>query len=174
MGAFKACFYTGLSGLLLLILVRNHFTKPAECNRSFCFGPGVSKATKILGLSQPQFLQHRPRGASGPHRERADRPMLVLDHRLSECPEGSIRLDPPELSDSVVNQLKKEITQGLRLNSLMELETKLGEPKCDYLLPDGGMRSRYLMDNGGSIKATEKDGRVEIEFSGLGFPLLSP
>lgn len=173
MGAFKALFYTGLAGLLLIMLVQKHFRKPAECNRTFCFSPGVSKATKIWGLSQPQFLQHRPRGASRPHRERADRPMLVLDHRLSECPEGSIRLDPSELSAAVVYQLKKEINQGLKFNSLIELETQLGEPKCDYALPNGGMRSRYLIDNGGGIQATEKDGRVQIEFSGMGFPGLS-
>ncbi len=175
MGAFRAWFYTGLAGVFLILLVQKHLTKPAQCNRSFCFSLGVSKATKIWGLSQPKFLQHRPRGPREPHRERADQPLLVLeDHRLTECPEGSIRLDPPELSSSVVNQLNQKINQGVIFNSLMELETQLGEPKCDYTLPNGEMRWHYLIDNGDAIQATEKQGRVEIEFSRLRFPRLSP
>ena len=173
MGILRFYFYTGLAAFLLILLVPKHFTKPVECNRTFCFSPGVSKATKIWGLSQPKFLQHQPRGASGPHRERADNPILVLDHRLSECPEGSIRLGPPELAAALVHQLKRELDQGLKFNSLMELETQLGEPQCDYALPDGGMRSRYLIDNGGGIQATETQGRVQIELTGMGFPGLS-
>lgn len=91
--------------------------------------------------------------------------MLVLDHRLSSCPEGSIYLGIEELSATVANQFKQRVKDGGVLTSLAEVETQLGSPKCSYDLPDGGLKWHYLIENGGAIAVTRHQGTVTVDFS---------
>lgn len=167
MAIARDLFY-GISGLSLAILVAGTVASPlAGCDRSFCLTPVIALGGQILGITPPSMPQNStPSPANSPPSPDATPPLPLPDFRLTECPDGSIEPSVSEIPSTLARSLQKEVREGLKFSQLIELQGKLGNPKCNYRSGEV-IIWRYLIRGGGGLVARESKDGVKIEFFGF-------
>lgn len=163
MALARDCFYT-LSGLSLAILTIGTVTSPiAGCDRSFCLQPALNLAGQILGYSPnlPNESPSQPANSTPSPTENSPAPLP--DMRLSLCPDGSIDPAAAEVPATLARSLQSQINSGLKFSQLIEIQGRLGQPKCNYRQGETVVW-RYLIRGGGGLIAKESKGKVSTEF----------
>lgn len=154
-------FYFSCGGAVLVMVAGTVASPLAGCDRSFCLSPVLSFGGQVLGVSAPTQSDTKT-----PTEPVTTTPQPTIDYRLSECPDGSIEPTAPDIPSTLARQLQKEIKQGLKLGSLVEVQGRLGAPKCNYREGES-VKWRYLIRGSGGIVATESKGSVKVDFFGF-------
>ncbi|MCT7970110.1 hypothetical protein NG799_27735 [Laspinema sp. D1] len=162
MSLCRDIFYS-ISGLSLFVLTAGTVASPiAGCSTSFCLAPVLNVAGQIVGITpiQPQ-APSQPNTPIQPDLT-PHHPVTTPDLRLSICPEGSVEATAPEVPSTLARELERRLKQGVTFKSLPELQGVLGVPRCNFR--DGkAIRWRYLIRGGGSVDATETNGKVLVK-----------
>ena len=167
MALARDIFYS-ISGLSLAILTIGTVTSPiAGCDRSFCLQPALNLAGQVLGVNPIQTNESTPsQPANDTPSPTEPNPLPLPDMRLSLCPEGSIDVTAVEVPSTLARLLQSQIKSGLKFSQLIELQGRLGTPKCNYRQGESVVW-RYLFRGGGGLIATESKGSVKVEFFGF-------
>jgi hypothetical protein len=163
MALARDIFYS-ISGISLAVLTIGTITSPlAGCDRSFCLAPALNLAGQILGYSPnfPKETSSQPATTSPTPEETI--PLPLPDLRLSQCPEGSIDVSAPPVPSTLARSLQTQIKSGLKFSQLIEIQGRLGPPKCNYRQGEA-ITWRYIFRGGGGLIATESKGSVKVEF----------
>jgi hypothetical protein len=138
MALARDIFYS-ISGVSLAVLVIGTVTSPiAGCDRSFCLAPALNLAGQVLGLDPIQTKESASTPANStpsstttaPNPELS--PLPLPDLRLSQCPDGSIEPTATEVPSTLARLLQSQVKNGLKVSQLIELQGRLGTPKCNY------------------------------------------
>jgi hypothetical protein len=169
MALARDIFYS-ISGVSLAVLVIGTVTSPiAGCDRSFCLAPALNLAGQVLGFDPIQTKESASTPANStpsptttaPNPEPS--PLPLPDLRLSQCPDGSIEPTASEIPSTLARSLQRQIKSGLKFSQLIELQGRLGGPKCNYRQGETVVW-RYLIRGGGGLIAKEIQGGVKVEF----------
>lgn len=163
MALARDIFYS-ISGLSLAVLVIGTVTSPiAGCDRSFCLQPALNLGAQILGVAPIQTNESPSQPANEASTPDEAKPLPLPDMRLSLCPEGSIDVTATEVPSTLARALQSQIKNGLKFSQLIELQGRLGVPKCNYRQGESVVW-RYLFRGGGGLIAKEDKGKVTVEF----------
>ncbi len=169
MALARDIFYS-ISGLSLAVLVVGTVTSPiAGCDRSFCLAPALNLAGQVFGVDPIQTKESAsapanstpPTASTAPNPEPS--PLPLPDLRLSQCPDGSVEPTASEVPSTLARSLQGQIKNGLKFSQLVEIQGRLGQPKCNYR-QGGTVVWRYLFRGGGGLIAKETKEGVQIEF----------
>jgi hypothetical protein len=166
MSLARDIFY-GISGLSLAVLTAGTIASPlAGCSTSFCLAPVLNVGSQILGIAPPPPNQSG--GSSpianqpAPQTTAPHHPVTAPDLRLSVCPKGSVEPTAPEIPSTLARELERRLGQGVTFRGLPELQGIIGQPRCNFR-EGKAIRWRYLIRGGGSIDATEDNGKVTVK-----------
>lgn len=84
-----------------------------------------------------------------------------LDPRLSICPREAIDPSLGELSLTKANIVRQAIKNGLQFKTLLELQTSLGQPNCNFI-KEKTRQYRYLVREGKAIDGLQQEGVSEV------------
>jgi hypothetical protein len=163
MALARDLFY-GIAGTSLAVLTIGTITSPlAGCDRSFCLQPALNLAVQVLGYSPIQTNEQPSQPANEASTPTENSPLPLPDMRLSLCPEGSIDVTATEVPSTLARSLQTQIKSGLKFSQLIEIQGRLGVPKCNYRQGESVVW-RYHFRGGGGLIATESKGSVKVEF----------